>query len=153
VLGTAAPQVEAAYVLEANLDDLSPQLLAVALEAALQAGALDAWIAPLTMKKGRPGHLIGALAPESARDRVEAALFRETTTLGVRCHRVERTVLERELVEVQTAYGPVRVKLGRQGGRLLNAAPEFEDCARAAREHGVAVKEVIAAASAAFRAG
>jgi uncharacterized protein (DUF111 family) len=95
----------------------------------------------------------GALAPERARDRVEAALFRETTTLGVRCHRVERTVLERELVEVQTAYGPVRVKLGRQGGRLLNAAPEFEDCARAAREHGVAVKEVIAAASAAFRAG
>ncbi len=152
VLGTSVPQAEGAFVLEANLDDLSPQLAAVALEAALQAGALDAWIAPLTMKKGRPGHLIGALATESARARVEAALFRETTTLGVRCHRVERTVLERELVEIQTAYGPVRVKLGRQGGRLLNAAPEFEDCARAAREHGVAVKEVLAAAIAAFRA-
>ena len=152
VLGRSVPQVEAAYVIEANLDDLSPQLAAVALEAALQAGALDAWIAPLTMKKGRPGHLLGALAGESARFAVEAALFRETSTLGVRVHRVERSVLERELVEVITAYGPVRMKLGRRGARLLNAAPEFEDCALAAREHGVAVKEVMAAAIAAFRA-
>ncbi len=152
VLGTSVAQAEGAFVIEANLDDLSPQLAAVALEAALQAGALDVWVAPLTMKKGRPGHLLGALVPESAREAVQAALFRETTTLGVRSHRVERSVLTRELVEVQTAYGPVRIKLGRQGTRLLNAAPEFEDCARAAREHGVAVKEVMAAASAAFRA-
>ena len=151
VLGTSVPQVEGAFVIEANLDDLSPQLAAVALEAALQAGALDAWIAPLTMKKGRPGHLLGALVPESAREAVQAALFQETTTLGVRSHRVERSVLERELVEVQTAYGPVRMKLGRQGTRLVNVAPEFEDCAHAAREHGVAVKEVMAAAVAAFR--
>ena len=152
VLGRSPAQAAGAFVIEANLDDLSPQLAAVALEAALQAGALDAWIAPLTMKKGRPGHLLGALAPENAREAVQAAFFRETTTLGVRCHRIERSVLERELVEVQTAYGPVRMKLGRQGTRLLNAAPEFEDCARAAREHGVAVKEVLAAAIAAFRA-
>ena len=152
VLGTSVTQEEGAFVIEANLDDLSPQLAAVALEAALQAGALDAWIAPLTMKKGRPGHLLGALTKQSAREAVQAAIFRETTTLGVRSHRVERSVLERELVEVQTAYGPVRIKLGRQGTRLLNAAPEFEDCAHAAREHGVAVKEVMAAAIAAFRA-
>ena len=153
VLGTRAAAEGTAYVLEANVDDLSPQLLAVALAAALEAGALDAWIAPLTMKKGRPGHLVGALVREADRAAVEAALFRESSTLGIRAHRVERQVLERELVLVQTAYGPVRVKLGRREGKLLNAAPEFEDCAHAARAHGVAVKEVIAAAIAAFRAG
>jgi uncharacterized protein (DUF111 family) len=142
----------AALVLEANLDDLSPQLAAVALEAALAAGALDAWIAPIVMKKGRPGHLIGALVTEGTRARVEEALFRETSTLGLRATRVARSVLARELVEVQTRYGPIRVKLGRGEGKLLNVAPEFEDCARAARAHGVAVKEVMAAALAAWRA-
>ncbi len=142
---------EALVQLECNLDDLSPQLLAVALEAALHAGALDAWIAPVTMKKGRPGHLFGALVPASKRAAVEAALFRETSTLGLRAHAVERSVLERELVEVQTVYGPLRVKLGRRAGELLNAAPEFEDCRSAASLHGVAVKEVVAAALAAFR--
>lgn len=147
-----APGAGAALVLEANLDDLSPQLAAVALEAALAAGALDAWIAPLVMKKGRPGHLIGALVSAASRERVEEALFRETSTLGIRATAVSRTVLSRELVEVQTPYGPVRVKVGRGGGgALLNAAPEFEDCARAARARGVAVKEVMAAAVAAFR--
>ncbi len=142
---------QAAYLLEANLDDLSPQLAAVALEAALQAGALDAWIAPVVMKKGRPGHLLGALVSEQARAAVTQAFFRETSTLGVRAQRTERTVLEREIVEVQTSYGPVRVKIGRQAGLVLNAAPEFDDCARAARAAGVGVKEVVAAAIAAFR--
>jgi uncharacterized protein (TIGR00299 family) protein len=154
LLGTrpaAAHEDEALVQLECNLDDASPQILAVALEAALAAGALDAWIAPVTMKKGRPGHLLGALVAAGARAAVEAALFRETSTLGLRAHAVERSVLERELVEVQTAYGPVRVKLGRRGGELLNAAPEFEDCRSAAAQHGVAVKEVIVAALAAFR--
>ncbi len=153
VLGRSVDRSDAPRltVLECNLDDLSPQLLAVALEAALQAGALDAWIAPLTMKKGRPGHLLGALVADDKRAAVEEALFRETSTLGVRAHAVERTALEREFVEVQTAYGPVRVKLGRRGGALVNAAPEFEDCRAAASAHGVPVKEVLAAALAAFR--
>ena len=141
----------AGWVLEANLDDLSPQLVAAALEAVLAAGAADAWIAPVTMKKGRPGHLLGAVVPEAARAAVEEALFRETSTLGVRAHRVERTVLDREVVEVATRYGPVRVKLGRRGGAVVNAAPEFEDCRVRAKEHGVAVKEVLAAALAAWR--
>lgn len=140
------------WVLEANLDDLSPQLAAVALEAALQAGASDAWIGPVTMKKGRPGHLFGALVTDAARAGVEAAIFSETSSLGIRATRVSRTVLDRELVEVQTAYGPVRVKIGRLAGRLLNAAPEFEDCRAAAHRYGVAVKEVMAAAISAFRA-
>jgi uncharacterized protein (DUF111 family) len=142
---------EAAWVLEANLDDLSPQLAAVALEAALAAGAHDAWIAPLTMKKGRPGHLFGALCSDASRAAVEAAIFRETSSLGLRATRVERSVLDRELTEVQTQYGPIRVKSGRLAGRLLNAAPEFEDCRQAAERHGVGVKEVQQAAIAAFR--
>ena len=146
------PGSGAGWVLEANLDDLSPQLVAAALEAAFSAGAADAWIAPVTMKKGRPGHLLGVLVPESARRAVEDALFSETSTLGIRAHRVERTVLERELVEVTTPYGLVRIKVGRRGGMLLNAAPEFDDCHRIARQQAVPLKEVIAAALAAWRA-
>ena len=152
VLGAAVggqPREGAGWVLEANLDDLSPQLVAAALEAVLAAGAADAWIAP--MKKGRPGHLLGAVVPEAARSAVEEALFRETSTLGIRAYRVERSVLDRELVEVATPYGPVRVKLGRRAGAVINAAPEFEDCRLRAREHGVGVKEVLAAALAAWR--
>lgn len=137
--------------LEVNLDDLSPQLVAAALAALLEAGALDAWVAPVTMKKGRPGHLLAALCPEERRAALEEVLFRETSTLGVRAFRVERSVLERELAAVETPYGPVRVKVGRRGGAVLNAAPEYEDCAAAARAHGVAIKEVIAAALAAWR--
>ena len=142
----------AGWVLEANLDDLQPQLVAAALEAVLAAGAADAWISPVTMKKGRPGHLLGAVVPEAARAAVEEALFRETSTLGVRAYRVERSVLDRELVEVETVYGPVRVKVGRRSGAEVNAAPEFEDCRQRAKERGVAVKEVLAAALAAWRA-
>jgi len=142
----------AGWVLEANLDDLSPQLVAAALEAALAAGAADAWIAPVIMKKGRPGHVLGAIVPEPARASVEDALFRETSTLGLRAYRIERTVLEREVVEVATRYGTVRVKLGRRGGEVVNVAPEFDDCRDRAREHGVGVKEVLAAAMAAWRA-
>lgn len=151
IVGTQEQPAESMWVLEANLDDLTPQLLAVALEAALSAGAADAWIAPLTMKKGRPGHLLGALAAQGARAAVEAALLRETSTLGLRATRVERTVLERTWVMVETRYGAIRMKVGRLAGRELNAAPEFDDCKQAAEKAGVAVKEVIAAAVTAYR--
>jgi len=147
----AAHGRESLLVLEANLDDLSPQFVAAALEAALAAGALDAWIAPLTMKKGRPGHLFGALVTEQTRAAVETAIFRETSTLGIRATRAERTALAREMVAVETEYGTIRVKVGRLGGAIVNAAPEFEDCRARAAERGVAVKEVAAAAITAFR--
>ncbi len=151
ILGETVEQQAAAFVLEANLDDLSPQLAAVALDKALAAGALDAWIAPATMKKGRPGVVFGALVGEESRRAVEEVIFRETSTLGIRATRVERTVLDRELVQVHTPYGDVRVKTGLLAGRLVNAAPEFEDCRLAAERHGVAVKEVMQAALSAFR--
>ncbi|ABS28636.1 nickel pincer cofactor biosynthesis protein LarC [Anaeromyxobacter sp. Fw109-5] len=140
------------WVLEANLDDCPGQLVARAIEAALEAGALDAWAAPLTMKKGRPGVLLGALCEEARRAAVTAALFAETTTLGVRRHAVARDALERTLEEVETPYGPVRVKVARDGGREVGAHPEYDDCLARARERGVAVREVMTAAIAAHRA-
>ncbi len=149
----AAPEPEAGalYVLEANLDDCPGQLAARAIEAALEAGALDAWVAPLTMKKGRPGYLLSALVRGEKRAAVTEVFLAETTTLGVRFHAVERTELARELVPVETAYGTVRVKVSREAGRVLGAQPEYDDCLARARERGVPVKEVAAAAAAAFR--
>ena len=159
-LGEPGPAAEAGasggegvlWVLEANLDDCPGQLVARAIEACLEAGALDAWAAPLTMKKGRPGILLGALASPERRDSVARVLLTETTTLGVRRHAVRRDELAREIVTVDTAYGPVRVKVALEGGREVGAQPEYEDCAARARERGVPVREVQAAAIAAHRA-
>ncbi len=139
------------WVLETNLDDCPGQLVARAIEAALEAGALDAWAAPVTMKKGRPGFLLSALVEEPAREAVTRVFFAETTTLGVRRRAVERDVLERELEAVETPYGKVRVKVARSGGRELGAHPEYDDCAALAREKGVPVREIMAAALAARR--
>jgi uncharacterized protein (TIGR00299 family) protein len=139
------------WVVEANLDDCPGQLVARAIEAALAAGARDAWAAPLTMKKGRPGFLLGALADGDRRDAVARVLLDETTTLGVRLHPVERIELDRELVPVPTPYGEVRVKVALRDGRAVGAHPEYDDCLARAREHGVPVREVLAAAITAFR--
>jgi len=149
----AAGGAERILVLETELDDAAPQLLGPLIERLLDAGALDAFFTPVQMKKGRPGVLVTALAPLSRREAIEELLFRETTTLGVRRTEWERSVLERETASVATAYGTVRVKLGRRGGVVYNAWPEFEDCQRLAAEKGVAVKEVLAAALAAWRSG
>jgi uncharacterized protein (TIGR00299 family) protein len=151
--GPAPEDAGALWVLEANLDDCSGQLVARAIEASLEAGALDAWAAPVTMKKGRPGLLLGALCDEAHRAAVTRVFLAETTTLGVRRHRVERDALVRELVTVETAYGAVRVKVASEGGREVGAHPEYDDCLARAREGGVAVREVMDAALAAHRAG
>lgn len=136
--GEATPLV----VLECNLDDASPQVLARALEACLEAGALDAWIAPLTMKKGRPGHLLGALAPAASVEALSTVIFRETPTLGIRHHPVDRRVLERRFQGVQTRYGEISIKIAIADGEIMNAAPEWEDCLAAGRRHGVPARRV-----------
>jgi uncharacterized protein (DUF111 family) len=154
-LGEAEPSLapeEPLVVVECNLDDGSGQLAARAIEAALEAGALDAWAAPLTMKKGRPGLLLGALCDPARRDAVARVFLTETTTLGVRFTRVARQVLERELQTVETRYGTVRVKLASLDGRVVNAQPEYDDCLARALERGVPVKEVLAEAASAWRA-
>ena len=137
---------ETVVVLETALDDATPQMLAYAAEQALAAGALDCMLAPVMMKKGRPGTLITVLARPSEADALETLLLRETTTLGVRRRTEERASLDREHVTVETAYGPVRVKVGSRAGSRLNAAAEYEDCRAAAAKHGVALKAVQQAA-------
>jgi uncharacterized protein (TIGR00299 family) protein len=148
----AAAPGEALVVVECNLDDASGQLAARAIEAALEAGALDAWAAPLTMKKGRPGLLLGALCEPARRDAVARTFLTETTSLGVRFTPVERQALQRQLVPVETRYGTVCVKVARLDGRVVNAQPEYDDCLARATERGVPVKEVLAEAAAAWRA-
>jgi uncharacterized protein (DUF111 family) len=149
-LGRAEDKAEGLWVLEANLDDSTPQLLGYLVERLLAVGALDAWVTPVVMKKGRPGHLLSAMVEGGKREVVMDTLLRESTTLGVRFHRVERQALERDWVEVDTPWGRVRVKRGLRGGEVLNAHPEFEDCRQVAEAAGVPIKQVMAAAMAAL---
>jgi pyridinium-3,5-bisthiocarboxylic acid mononucleotide nickel chelatase len=151
-LASAEVAPEGLLLLEANLDDCSGQMAARAIEAALAQGAVDAWAVPATMKKGRPGLVLSALVPAARRDRVVRSMVEETTTLGVRYRTVERTELDRDWVTVETPFGAVRVKVGRLGGEVLNAQPEWDDCVVRAREHGVPVKRVLEAAVAAYGA-
>ena len=150
---TRGATVDRVLVLETEIDDASPQLLGPLLDQLLAAGAKDAFFTPVQMKKGRPGVLITVVAPPERRGAVEELLFRETTTLGVRHQEWDRTVLEREVSTVETDYGPIRVKIGRRGGTVYNAWPEFDDCQRAAAEKGVPVKQVLAEALSAWRSG
>lgn len=142
---------ETISIIEASVDDLNPQVYAYFAERALAAGALDVSSAPLQMKKGRPGQLITVLAPHGRADALVDLFFRETTTIGVRAWEARRRVMAREMVRVETPYGAVAVKVSRLDGRVLNAAPEFEDCRRLALESGAPLKQVLAAAAAAFQ--
>jgi len=137
-------------VLECALDDATPQVLAHAMELAIEHGALDAMAAPVTMKKGRLGTLLTILATPESETELERLLFRETTTLGIRRREEERVILEREFVTVETPFGRIRVKVASAEGKILNAMPEYEDCRRAAREHDVALRAVMDAAIAAY---
>jgi uncharacterized protein (DUF111 family) len=108
------------------------------------------FFASVQMKKNRPGTLVTVLSPPEKREALSQIVFRETTTLGLRYHDVLRECLRREQIEVQTPWGPVRMKIARRGDALMNASPEFEDCRRLAAEHQVPVKDVQAAAARAF---
>jgi len=149
--GSCADEADVVWLLEANVDDASGETLGAATQALFEAGALDVWLTAATMKKGRPGVVLACLAAEGLVAAVEEAIFRETPTFGVRRSAVERTKLAREHATVQTAFGPVRVKVGRRGGQIVTASPEYEDCRRLAAERGVALREVYAAAMAAWR--
>ena len=129
-------------VVETNVDDLSPELAAHVIEQLLAAGAQDAWLTPIVMKKGRPAVTVSVLCAFDRAEALRQLLFRETGTLGVRSHPVDKRTLEREWVEVETSAGAVRVKVGRLEGRPVSVAPEYEDCARIARETGVPVREI-----------
>ena len=141
----------AVAVLEANIDDMNPELFPHVIEGALKEGALDAFSMPVTGKKGRPGQLLTILSPLAKQDALTRFLFRETSTLGVRHRTTARAVAERAWMEVDLAWGKVRVKKGTFEGALTNLAPEYEDCRRLAEESGVPLKEVIEAALARAR--
>ena len=141
-------EIDTVTVLETNLDDINAELLGPFIEAALQAGALDAFYTPVQMKKGRPGVLLSVLCQRGDADRLSELVLRETSAFGVRQTTAERRKLRRELCQVTTPFGEVAVKLGRLDGRVIQAAPEFEDCRRLALAAGVPVKTVYAAAMA-----
>ena len=145
-----APHGERVVVMECEIDDMNPQIFGVLMDRLYAAGALEVFYTPVQMKKNRPGTLLTVVAPPSLQESLTAIVFRESTTIGLRYQDVQRACLDREIVPVDTPFGTVRFKLARSGGDLLNASPEFEDCARVAAERGLAVKEVQAEAVRAF---
>jgi pyridinium-3,5-bisthiocarboxylic acid mononucleotide nickel chelatase len=139
-------------LIETNLDDCSPELLPDAAAAAMKAGALDVWTSPVIMKKGRPGFVLHALARVADVRAVADALLTETSALGVRMCTYERIELDRSFVHVSIGSERISVKLGQRDGRIMNIAPEHDDCAAAAEKLGLPVKEVFARALVAARA-
>jgi len=133
-------------VLETNLDDSSGEILGHFLETALAAGALDVFYAPVQMKKNRPGVLLTVLCAEADADKFSELILRETSALGVRCTIAERRKLRREFTTVKTRFGQVTVKLGRLGGKVVHAAPEFESCKKLAARAKVPLEKIYEAA-------
>ena len=149
---TAATLADSVTVLEANLDDLSPQVLAYAMERLLAEGALDTFSAPVQMKKNRPGALLTVLTKPEDADRLVKLIFAETTTLGIRRREEQRHTLARRWESVQTTWGPVRIKIASMNGAISNYAPEYEDCRALAEAHHVPLKIVMEEAMRQYKA-
>jgi len=150
VLGEAEETLEndSVEVIETNLDDITPELLAVAAESLLKHGALDVTITPVCMKKNRPGHLLTVLAKLGDANRLARIVLNETSTFGVRIHTAKRIIINRDSESVDTFYGPIQIKIGRLDGKVIHASPEFESCKAAAETRGVSVQEVFREAAA-----
>ncbi|HEX7788763.1 MAG TPA: nickel pincer cofactor biosynthesis protein LarC [Methylomirabilota bacterium] len=142
----AAPAAETIVQVETTIDDMSPQLYEPLLERLLAGGALDAWLTPVVMKRSRPGIVLTALCEPGRVTELSRVLFEESSTIGVRWTAYQRTRLHREMVRLDTMYGPVAFKVSRLEGRVVTVTPEFEEVRRLAREQGVAVREVLAQA-------
>jgi pyridinium-3,5-bisthiocarboxylic acid mononucleotide nickel chelatase len=142
--------VESVVVIEAEIDDMNPQIFGVVMDRLLDLGALDVFYTAVQMKKNRPGTLLSVIAPPDIREALTAAIFRETTTIGVRYREMSRECLDREVRTVHTPVGDVRIKIARRDGEILNASAEFDDCVRLAAERGRPVKEIQAMALKAF---
>jgi hypothetical protein len=143
---SGAAEATSVAVIEANIDDLSPQVLAYAMERLLERGALDVSLSPLLMKKGRPGSLLRVLARPEDQETLARMVFEETSTLGLRIYGAERRVQARRMVEVETPHGKVRVKVSDTG----SFAPEYDDCRRLAQETGTPLKQILAEAHVAY---
>jgi pyridinium-3,5-bisthiocarboxylic acid mononucleotide nickel chelatase len=148
MVGEAAGKAAAGYdeeiaVIEANLDDMNPQIYGYLSEKALAGGALDVYTTPVQMKKNRPGVLLTLLCRPPDADALMSLVFAETTTIGARAYRAQRRALPRETVSVHTRYGDVHIKVSRVNGSTLHAAPEYEDCRRIAAAKDVPLQSVI----------
>ena len=151
MIGDSADKISSASdeeisIIEANLDDMNPQIYGYVLEKALSAGALDVYTTALQMKKSRPGTLLTILCRPEDTDKMMSLIFAETTTFGVRTHRAQRRALPREWVNVSTSYGSVRIKLSRSNGHILHVTPEYDDCRKLAVEKQVPLQQVISEA-------
>ena len=145
LLGQTEPQTatdERLWMIETNIDDMSPQVLGHVMDRAFELGALDCYFTPVQMKKNRPGVLLSLLCERDRKEELLNLLFTETTTLGVRSHGVERRALQRSISRVETQYGPIDVKVARLNGRVVNEMPEFEQVRAAASKAGVPLKVV-----------
>jgi uncharacterized protein (TIGR00299 family) protein len=145
-VGTASSKpggTETVVQLETTIDDMSPQLYEPLLERLLEAGALDVFLTPVIMKRSRPGVVLTALAEPSRVADLSTILFEESTTIGVRWTEYQRSRLEREMITLSTAYGPVSFKVSRLGGRIVTVTPEFSEVTRIAKEKGLPVREVL----------
>lgn len=140
-------------MIETNVDDLSPQVYEVVMERLFDAGALDVYLTPIQMKKNRPATLLSVICEPSLIEKLSDIIFEETTSIGVRIDARKRICLPREIVTVETEFGPIRVKVARKDGEIANVGPEYEDCRAAAAKHNVAFKRVRDAAMVAFYRG
>jgi pyridinium-3,5-bisthiocarboxylic acid mononucleotide nickel chelatase len=155
MIGEAAERVvpgfeEEISVIEANLDDMNPQIYGYFLEKALASGALDVYTTPVQMKKNRPGTLLTVLSKPQDTNTLISLIFAETTTFGARTYRAQRRTLPRESVSVHTQYGDVHVKLSRVNGTIRHVAPEYEDCRKLAAQKNVPLQKVISEALRSF---
>jgi uncharacterized protein (TIGR00299 family) protein len=155
MIGEAAEKTVAGFdeeiaVIEANLDDMNPQIYGYFLEKALAAGALDVYTTPVQMKKNRPGTLLTVLCKPPDTNALMSLIFAETTTFGARTYRAQRRTLPREFVSVATNFGDVRIKISRVNGRILHVAPEYDDCRKLAVEKNVPLQRVISEALRAY---
>ncbi len=158
MIGETAGKVVPGYdqeitVIEANLDDMNPQIYGYFQEKALAAGALDVFTTPVQMKKNRPGTLLTVLSQSADTQALMSLIFAETTTFGVRSYSAQRRVLPRESVKVNTSFGEVRIKLSRVNGRILHASPEYDDCRKLAEEKNVPLQRVINEALRSYESG
>ena len=138
----ATYEEDTSIVIETNIDDMNPQVYDYIIEKLMKQGAQDVYLIPIIMKKGRPAILLSVLTDRAKTDAILDTIFRETTSIGVRIQEVGRKKLDREIKEVETVYGKVRIKISKRGGEVLTVTPEYEDCRRIAEEKQVPLKQI-----------
>ena len=134
--------METIDIIETNIDDMNPEIYPHVIDRLMESGALDAYITNIIMKKGRPAIKLSVLASQKDTERLSNIIFDETTSIGIRIFSAERKILTREIKEVKTKYGKIRVKISKSGGEIKNIMPEFEDCRKAAGKFKVPLKRV-----------